>query len=257
MKVALAWIAFCTIIVRESRRTFRVWRQSFLPAVVTSILYFVIFGRIIGHRVGVMDNFPYVQYIAPGLIMMQIITSSYTSGVSAFFQAKFQKQIQEIMVSPTPSYIIVFGFTISAMLRGVIIGVIVTMIALFFTHLHVYSWPTVFLVVICSSCMFALAGLVNAVYAKTFDDITTIPTFVLAPLTYLGGVFYSITLLPKSWQLISFVNPIVYIINTFRFAILGVADTSVVMAFAVMIIFISVLFAFAFHLINSGRGLRE
>lgn len=257
MKIALAWVAFSTIIVRECRRTFRVWKQSFLPAVVTSTLYFVIFGRIIGQRVGMMDNFPYIQYIAPGLIMMQVITSAYTSGVSAFFFAKFQKQIQELQVSPMPAYVIVLGFMVSAIIRGVVTGALVTMITLFFTHLHVHSWLAVIAVVLCSSCMFALAGLVNAIYAKTFDDISIVPTFILAPLIYLGGVFYSISLLPKSWQLISFINPVVYIINTFRFAILGITDAPIMLAFMVMVLFIVILFIFAYYLVNSGRGLRE
>jgi ABC-2 type transport system permease protein len=257
MKMALAWVAFCTIVVRETRRTFRVWRQSFLPAIVTSTLYFVIFGKIIGQKVGMIDQFPYIQYIAPGLIMMQVITSTYTSGASAFFMAKFQKQIQELQVSPMPAYVIVLGFMISAIVRGIITGILVTAITLFFTHLHVHSWLIIIAVTLCSSILFALAGLVNAIYAKTFDDITVVPTFILAPLTYLGGVFYSINLLPKAWQLISFINPIAYIINTFRFGILGVADASIVLAFFVMAVLIIILFIFAYYLINSGRGLRE
>lgn len=257
MKTALAWIALKTIINRESRRTFRVWRQSFLPAVVTSTLYFIIFGRVIGQRVGMMDGFNYIQYIAPGLIMMQIVTSSYSSSVSAFFIAKFQRQIQELLVSPMPAFIIVLGFMISAIIRGIIVGILVTMIALFFTHLTIHNGLITISVALCSSCLFALAGLVNAIYAKTFDDITVVPTFVLTPLTYLGGVFYSISLLPKFWQWISFVNPIAYIINAFRFGILGVADASIVIAFLVMALFILFLFIFAYYLVNSGRGLRE
>lgn len=257
MKMTLAWVAFTTIVVRECKRTFRVWRQSFLPAIVTSTLYFVIFGRIIGQRVGIMDGFSYLQYIAPGLIMMQIVTNAFIGSVSAFFIAKFQRQIQEILVSPMQAYVIVFGFMVSAVMRGIIIGVLITIIALFFTHLHIHSWWVTGSVVVCSSCVFALAGLVNAVYAKTFDDITIVPTFILAPLTYLGGVFYSIHLLPPFWQAVSLINPIVYIINAFRFGILGVADTSIALAFAVMGIFILVLFIFVYYLINSGRGLRE
>ncbi len=257
MKLALAWVAFKTIVTRESKRTFRVWRQSFLPAVVTSILYFVIFGRVIGARVGMMSGFSYLQYIAPGLIMMQIITSAYTSSVSAFFIAKFQRQIQELLVSPMPAYVIMLGFVVSAIIRGVIVGIIVTIVALLFTHLHIHSWLVMIGVVLFSSILFALAGLVNAIYAKTFDDITIVPTFILAPLTYLGGVFYSIHLLPPFWQSISLVNPVAYIINAFRFGILGIADASVTVAFLVMSMFILLLFVFANYLINSGRGLRE
>lgn len=257
MRANLAWVAFSTIVIRESRRTFRVWKQSFLPSVVTSFLYFVIFGHVIGQRVGEMAGFPYMQYIAPGLIMMQVITSAYMSGVSAFFIAKFQRQVQEILVSPMPPYVIVFGFMISAIIRGVVVGVIVTMIALFFTHLHIHSWLVILAVVLCSACMFALAGLVNAIYARNFDDINIVPTFILAPLTYLGGVFYSINLLPSFWQKVSLINPVAYIINAFRYGFLGVADASVTIAFLVMLFFIVILFIFAFNLIKNGRGLRE
>jgi ABC-2 type transport system permease protein len=257
MKFKLALVAFNTIVIRESKRTFRVWRQSFLPSIITSILYFVIFGRVIGHRVGPMNGVPYLQFIAPGLIMMQIVTSAYSSGVSAFFIAKFQRQIQELLVSPMPAYVILFGFIVSAVIRGVLVGVIITIIALFFTHLRIYSWPVMLFVVFFSSFLFAIAGLVNAVYAKNFDDITIIPTFVLAPLTYLGGVFYSIHLLPPFWQIISLVNPITYMINAFRYGILDMADTSVAVAFAIIFFLIIILFVFANYLISSGKGLRE
>ncbi len=257
MNASQSWAAFYTIVTRESRRTFRVWKQSFLPAVVTSTLYFIIFGRIIGQRVGAMDQIPYIQYIAPGLIMMQVITSTYTCAVSAFYLARFQKQIQELLVSPMSAYIMVLGFTVSALIRGIITGAIVTIIAMLFTHLHLYSLITILAVMFSSSVMFALAGLINAIYAKSFDDITIVPTFVLTPLTYLGGVFYSINLLPQSWQLISFINPIVYIINTFRFGFLGVADASIRLAFAIVLCLIVILFIFAYYLIKTGRGIRE
>jgi len=257
MTITKAWIAFQTIVARECLRTLRVWRQTFLPAVVTCVLYFIIFGRVIGQRIGTMDGLPYVQYIAPGLIMMQVISSAYIAGVSAFFLARFQHQIQELLVSPMPAYVIVFGFTVSAILRGIIVGAIVTIIALFFTHLHVHSWGVMIAMVLGSSGMFALAGLINAIYAKTFDDITIVPTFVLTPLTYLGGVFYSIHLLPAFWQSISFLNPIFYIINAFRFGILGLTDASIVLAFAVIGLLVIILFIFAYFLINTGRNLRE
>lgn len=257
MKRELAWTAFKTIVIRESRRTFRVWRQSFLPAIVTSVLYFIIFGRVIGLRIGDMGNFPYIQYIAPGLIMMQIISSAYTSSVSAFFMAKFQRQIQELLVSPMTAPVIVLGFVVSAVIRGVIVGIIVTIIALLFTHLHIHAWWAVICIVLCASCLFALAGLINAIYAKSFDDITIVPTFVLTPLTYLGGVFYSISLLPPLWQKLSLFNPIVYIINVFRYGILGITDASTMLAFVILGLFILTLFIIAYNLINSGRGLRE
>ncbi|MBS0350572.1 MAG: ABC transporter permease [Proteobacteria bacterium] len=257
MKFNLALIAFYTIVIRESKRTFRVWRQSFLPSIITSILYFVIFGRVIGHRVGTMNGIPYLQFIAPGLIMMQIITSAYSSSVSAFFIAKFQRQIQELLVSPMPAYVILFGFIVSAIIRGVLVGILITIIALFFTHLRIHSWLIMLTVVFFASFLFAIAGLVNGVYAKNFDDITIIPTFVLAPLTYLGGVFYSIHLLPPFWQIISLINPITYMINAFRYGFLGFADASILIAFAIIFSLIIILFIFANYLINSGKGLRE
>lgn len=257
MNALQGWVAFCTIVIRESKRTFRVWKQSFLPAVVTSTLYFIIFGRIIGQRVGFMDQIPYIQYIAPGLIMMQVITSSYTSSVSAFYLARFQKQIQELLVSPMSANIMVLGFTASAIIRGIITGIIVTIIAMLFTHIHIYSLIIILTVMLSSSIMFALAGLINAIYAKSFDDITIVPTFVLAPLTYLGGVFYSINLLPKTWKLISFINPVAYIINTFRFGFFGVADASIILAFVIVLVLIVILFIFAYYLIKTGRGIRE
>lgn len=257
MKASYGWVAFCTIVLRDSRRTFRVWKQSFLPSIVTSVLYFVIFGRVIGQRVGAMEHFPYIQYIAPGLIMMQVITNTYSGGVASFFFAKFQKQIQELLVSPISANIMVLGYTVSAIIRGIITGIIVSILALLFTHLHIYSLATIIAVTLCSSTMFALAGLINAIYANNFDDISIVPTFILAPLTYLGGVFYSINLLPMPWRFISFINPITYIIDTFRFGFLGIGKTSVGLAFSVMIVFIVILFIFAKYLINNSGRIRE
>jgi ABC-2 type transport system permease protein len=257
MKAQMAWVAFKTIVRREVWRTFRVWRQSFLPGVVSTVLYFLIFGQVIGGRIGLMSGFSYLRYIAPGLIMMQIITSAYNSSVSGFFIAKFQRQIQELLVSPLTASLIVLGFTASAVLRGVIAGIIATVVSLFFAHIRIYDGWIMLSIVLCSSCLFALAGLINAVYAKTFDDITVIPTFVLTPLIYLGGVFYAIHSLPPIWQSVSLVNPIAYIINAFRFGILGIADTSIALAFLIVGIFILLLFILAYYLINQGKSLRE
>lgn len=257
MKARRELIALQTIIVRESRRTIRVWMQSILPSLVTTILYFVIFGQVMGNRIGQMNGVSYIQYIAPGLIMMQIITGSYTGTVSGFFIAKFQRQIQELLVSSMSPLTIVLGFMISGMFRGIVIGMLVTAVALFFTHLHIYSLWIIFLITLSCAGLFSLAGLVNALFAKNFDDIAIVPTFILTPLTYLGGVFFSINLLPKSWQYISLFNPIAYIVNAFRFGILGIKDASIAVAFILILLFVFLLFIFAFYLIKNGMGLRE
>lgn len=257
MKITLDWVSFITIVKREARRSLRVWPQSFLPSVITTILYFIIFGRVIGSRVGAMGGFSYTQYIAPGLIMMQIITSSYSSSVSGFFVAKFQRQIQELIVSPTSAVTLLLGYMMGGMVRGLLVGVIVAIIALCFTHLHIYNFLVLIGIVILSASLFSLAGLLNAIYARTFDDITIVPTFILTPLTYLGGVFYSLNLLPKFWQMLSLVNPIVYIINAFRYGFLGLADASIVLAFVLTVLFNVILFVCTYYLIQKGSGLRE
>ncbi len=257
MTITIEWVSFRTIVKREAKRAFRVWPQSFLPAIITTILYFIIFGRVIGTKVGMMNGFSYTQYIAPGLIMMQIITSSYSSSVSGFFLAKFQRQIQEIVVSPTSSVTLLLGYMTGGVVRGLIVGLIVSVIALFFTHLQIHSFAVLIAIVVLSSSLFSIAGLLNAVYAKNFDDVTIVPTFILTPLTYLGGVFYSLNSLPKFWQMISLVNPIVYIINAFRYGFLGFADASIPIAFVIMILFNLILFICTYYLINKGRGIRD
>lgn len=257
MKMTLDWISFTTIVKREARRSIRVWPQSFLPSIITTILYFIIFGRVIGAKVGMIGGFSYTQYIAPGLIMMQIITSSYSSSVSGFFAAKFQRQIQELIVSPTSAITLLFGYMMGGVVRGILIGAIVAIIALCFTHLHIYNFLVLISMVILSASLFSLAGLLNAIYAQTFDDITIVPTFILTPLTYLGGVFYSLNLLPKFWKILSLVNPIVYIINAFRYGFLGLADASIVLAFILTLFFNVILFFCTYYLIQKGSGLRE
>lgn len=257
MKLAYEWVAFKTILIREIRRAFRTWPQSLLPAIVTSTLYFIIFGRVMGQHIGMMHHFSYIQYIAPGLMMMQIISSAYTSSAFGLFMAKFQRQIQELLVSPMSAATLLFGFMAGAVLRGMIIGILVGCIAIFFTHLYFFSALIIISVVICSAALFALAGIINAIYAKNFDDISFVPNFILTPLTYLGGVFYSINLLPPFWQKLSLINPIVYIINVFRYGFLGISDTSIALAFVTIISILIILFIFAYYLINKGVGLRE
>lgn len=250
-------IAYQTIVIAELKRIMRIWSQTLLPPAITSILYFVIFGRVIGTKVGFMGGYKYIQFIAPGLIMMNIITSSYASVVSAFFGAKFQRHIEEILVSPISSLIILLGFMSSGLLRGIIVGMIVFIVALFFTHLHIHSLIAILIAAILASSIFSLAGLINAIYAKSFDDISIVPTFVLTPLTYLGGVFYSISLLPSVWQYISYLNPISYIVDNFRYGFLGIMDSRLTLSYFLMSALVIILFGITYLFIKKGVGLRN
>lgn len=250
------YIAFYTIVRREWMRTFRIWAGTILPPVITTILYFVIFGNVIGKRIGQMDGFSYLQFIAPGLIMMAVISNAYSSTVAAFFSTKFHRDIEDILVTPMPSWILVLGFMVSGMIRGILIGIIVTIIALFFTHLSVHSFPTIILVVLLSSAIFSLGGILNAIFADSFDEISIIPTFVLTPLTYLGGVFYSLNLLPPFWRHLSLINPIVYIIQSFRYGILGIESHNILLAFGVMFGIVVVCFCFTLWLVKRGVGIK-
>ncbi len=250
------FIALQTIATKEVRRFLRIWMQTILPAAITMTLYLIIFGNLIGPRIGDMDGHRYIDYIAPGVIMMAIITNAYGNVVSSFFGAKFQRHVEEMLVSPTPNYVILLGFVIGGVARGVLVGVVVTAVSMFFADLRVNSVPVTIAVVILTSTLFSLAGFVNAVFAKSFDDISIVPTFVLTPLTYLGGVFYSISLLPDLWQKVSLLNPILYMVNAFRYGILGVSDIDVLSAFVVIVLFTAALFAICLGLLERGVGIR-
>ena len=248
------WVALTTIVNKEIVRFLRIWVQTLLPPVITMSLYFVIFGQLIGSRIGQMDGFSYMEFVVPGLIMMSIITNSYGNVVSAFFGAKFQKSIEELLVSPTPNYIILLGYVLGGVCRGLLVGIIVTIVSLFFTELKIHHLGVTITTVILTAVVFSLGGFFNAVFANTFDDISIIPTFILTPLTYLGGVFYSISLLPEFWQVASQLNPILYIVNAFRYGILGVSDINIVSAFIGVSIFIVALWTVCLHLLaNSPR----
>lgn len=251
------WVAFSTILIKEIRRFTRIWQQTLLPPAITISLYFVIFGALIGPRIGTMSGFSYMEFVAPGLIMMAVITNSYSNVVSAFFGAKFSHSVEELLVSPVPNYVILSGYVMGGVARGLTVGLVVTVLSLFFTRLHVQHIFITCSMVFLTSVMFSLAGFINAVYARTFDDISIIPTFVLTPLTYLGGIFYSINMLPTFWQGVSQANPILYMINAFRYGVLGVSDINIGFAFLIVIGFISVLFAFSMRLLARGKGLRS
>lgn len=249
-------VAFQTIVAKELARFLRIWLQTILPSAITMGLYFIIFGNLIGSRIGVMGGFSYMQYIAPGIIMMAVITNSYSNVVSSFFGAKFQRHIEEILVSPVPSVLILSGYVVGGISRGVIVGFVVTLVAMLFTDIRIHSYGVTLMVVIMTAGLFSIGGFINAIFAKKFDDISIVPTFVLTPLTYLGGVFYSIDLLPEPWRTLSLGNPVLYMVNAFRYGILGVSDISLGAAFAVIFIFTGGLFFFALYLLERGVGLR-
>ena len=257
MNIALNIVAMQTIVRKEVVRVLRIWIQTVVPPAITMTLYFIIFGNLIGRRIGTMDGFDYMQYIAPGLIMMSVITNSYGNVVSSFFGAKFGRHIEEMLVSPMSNATIVIGHVAGGVLRGMLVGLLVTIIALFFTRLEVQHPVITISIVLLSSIVFSLAGLINAIFAKKFDDISIVPTFVLTPLTYLGGVFYSISLLPEFWQTVSLANPILYMVNAFRYGILGTSDINIGVAYGILLVFVVVLFTACVQLLNRGVGIRE
>lgn len=249
-------IALRTILGKEINRFTRIWLQTVLPPAITMGLYFVIFGNLIGPRIGRMGGYSYMEYIAPGIIMMAIITNAYSNVVSSFFGAKFQHHIEEILVSPVPNSLILAGYIGGGICRGIMVGCVVTAVALFFTDLHVQSWPVIIAVVVLTAALFSLGGFINAIFARKFDDISIVPTFILTPLTYLGGVFYSIELLPDFWRQVSLLNPILYMVNAFRYGILGTSDIGLAQAFGVIIASVVGLTVLALYLLARGVGLR-
>ncbi len=250
-------IGFRTIVRKEYSRVIRIWVQTMIPPAITMTLYFVIFGSIIGKRVGQMGGFEYMHYIAPGLIMMSVITNSYGNVVSSFFSAKYNRHLEEMLVAPLPNFYIVLGYVAGGVVRGLLVGGVVTIVAMFFTHLRISSISVTISIVVLTSFVFSLAGLLNAMLAKKFDDIAIIPSFVLAPLTYLGGVFYSISLLPDLAQRASMMNPILYMVNAFRYGMLGISDINIWLAYAIIIVFSVSLFSVCLVLMNRGVGIRH
>lgn len=251
------WIAFKSIAIKEVTRFGRIWVQTLVPPAITMTLYFIIFGRLIGSRIGDMGGVSYISYIVPGLIMMSVITNSYSNVASSFFSAKMQRNIEELMVAPVPIYVLIGGYVAGGVCRGLAVGFIVSVVSLFFVKLQITHISIIIITVILTSIAFSLGGLINAIYAKTFDDISIIPTFVLTPLTYLGGIFYSLSLLPEFWQTVTKLNPIVYIVNAFRYGFLGVSDVSITSSFLVLIFFIISLYSAAWYLIKKGIGLKS
>lgn len=252
-----AFIALQSILIKEVTRYFRIWVQTLLPPAITMSLYFVIFGQLIGSRIGEMGGVSYIEYITPGIIMMSVITNSYSNVVSSFFSAKFQRNIEEMLVAPVPTLFILLGYVFGGVSRGLLTGIIVTVVASQFVDFNVSHWGILFFVVFLTSMLFATGGLINAIFAKKFDDISIVPTFILTPLTYLGGVFYSIQLLPEFWQTVSLANPILYMVNAFRYGFLGFSDIEITHALVLICVFIICLFSLAYYLLAKGIGIRS
>lgn len=250
------WIGYQTIIIKEVTRILRIWAQTLIPPVITMSLYFVIFGNLIGRRIGEMDGLPYMDFIVPGLIMLSVITNAYGNITSSFFGAKFGRHVEELLVSPLPPAVILAGYVSGAVIRSLLVGVLVLGVAAFFATPQVHHVGITLIVVILTAVVFALAGFINAIFAQKFDDITIIPTFILQPLTYLGGVFYSVSLLPPVWEKLSLVNPILYMVNAFRYGMLGVSDVPLALSFAVILGFGVALAAACVILLKRGTGLR-
>lgn len=248
-------ISLRTIVRKEVTRFTRIWVQTLIPPVITMSLYFVIFGQLIGARIGQMGGFDYMSFVVPGLVMMAVINNSYSNVVSSFFSAKFHRSIEELLVSPTPSYIILWGYVLGGVLRGLAVGVIVTCVSMAFTRLAIEHPAIMILVIVATSVLFSIAGLINAIFANSFDDISVIPTFILTPMTYFGGVFYSIDLLPEFWQGVSQLNPILYMVNAFRYGFLGVSDVNIVFALVGILGFVVILYAVAWFLLAKSKRL--
>lgn len=250
-------IALRSIIRKEVIRIFRIWLQTLIPPVITISLYFLIFGGFIGSQISDIEGYSYMAFIAPGLIMMSIITNSYTNTVSSFFNAKFQRHIEELLVSPTPTWVIILGYVAGGMARGLTVGILVGLVSLIFITLPINNIFIIIIFACLTSFVFSLAGMINAIFAKKFDDISIIPTFVITPLTYLGGVFYSISLLPEFWQMVSKINPIVYMINGFRYGFLRIETMSVWYGVGILLIFSFLLFVANYYILTKGLGIRS
>lgn len=256
MTAAKIWISYYTMMRKEFVRIMRIWSQTLLPPIVTTSLYFIIFGAFIGSQLAPVQGFSYIQFIVPGLIMMSVITSSYQNTVSTFFFAKFIHNLDELIVSPTPSWVVIFGFMSGGVIRGLLVGALVLLVSLFFTHLAIFNIAVLVATVVLTSVLFSLAGLINGIFAKGFDGMSIVPTFVLTPLTYLGGVFYSIQQFPEFWQNVSLLNPILYMVNAFRYGFLGISDVSLWICFSVLVGFCILFALIVGYLFKTGRGLR-
>jgi len=257
MSFNVSMVAYKTIVVKEILRFARIWIQTILPPAITTALYFIIFGKLIGEQIGEMDGYRYIDFIVPGLILMSVISNSYANVVSSFYSSKFQRHVEELLIAPVPNAVILAGYVSGGVARGIVVGITVTLVSMFFSDWQIHSYTITLLVFVMTSILFSIAGFINAIYANSFDDISIIPTFVLTPLTYLGGVFYSISMLPPFWQTLSMGNPVFYMINAFRYGLLGTSDISPFLAFMIIGGFIVMLSAISLFLLNRGTGIKN
>ena len=250
-------IAYYTVARKDTMRMFRLWKQTFLPSVVTTALYFLVFGTFIGSQLPPVHGFSYIMFIVPGLVMMQIIINAYSNTSTALFMAKFQKNLEEMMVSPMPDWVVVAGYVTAGIIRGCVTGLLVLATALFFTHIVIYNALIVLAAFILTCVLFSLAGFLNAMFANSFDSISIVPTFILTPLTFLGGVFYSIEKFPVFWQHASLLNPILYMVNAFRFGFLGISDVNIFLAFGILLALTAIFLTIILWLFKRGVGLKS
>ncbi|MCB1756029.1 MAG: ABC transporter permease [Gammaproteobacteria bacterium] len=250
-------VAFWTIVVKEVLRFMRIWVQTIVPPAINSLLYMVIFGTLIGSQIADMGGHRYIEYIVPGIIMMTVITNSYGNVVSSFYSTKFQRNIEELLISPVHNIFILAGYVAGGVLRGFTVGIVVALVSMLFTHLSMHNFFQTFSIMFLTATLFSIAGFINAIYARSFDDISIIPNFVLTPLTYLGGIFYSIKMLPEFWQNVSMLNPVLYMINGFRQGVLGTSDIDIAVSYLVIIAFIGLFGFWAMKLLNNGVGIKE
>lgn len=250
-------IAFRTLVIKEIFRFIRIWPQTLLPPAITTALYFLIFGKLIGDRIGTISGAGYMDYIVPGIVLMSVISHSYANVVSSFYSTKFQRNIEELLVAPIPNWVILSGYVSGGIIRGLLVGVVVTLISLLFTAIKIHHIGITLSIAVLTATVFSLAGFINAILAESFDDISIIPNFVLTPLSYLGGVFYSVDMLPGIWQTISMGNPILYMINAFRYGLIGVTDIDIQMTFMITGGFIVTLTLFSLYLLHKGIGIKN
>jgi ABC-2 type transport system permease protein len=255
--IAIYWTAFQTIVRKEVMRFLRIWVQTLIPPMITMTLYFLIFGELIGKRIGPMEGVSYMEFIAPGLIMMSVITNAYSNTVSSFYSAKFQGNLEEIMVAPVPHHVVIIGFMVGGICRGVLSGCLVAGVASYFISFQFEHLGVAFLVLILTATLFAIAGILNALFANSFDEISIIPTFVLTPLTYLGGVFFPVNLLPDFWHMIASLNPIVYMVSAFRYGFLGFTSIDIMVSLELIFVCVLVFYFMTYLLFKKGVGMRS
>ncbi|NYT28532.1 ABC transporter permease [Candidatus Thiodubiliella endoseptemdiera] len=250
------WVQYKTIVIKEILRFSRIWVQTIFPPIITTSLYLLIFGGLMGERIGQMQGVGYLQFIIPGIILMTVIQNSYANTVSSFFLAKFNHSIEEMLVSPVPYWVILLGYISGGVARGFFVGIGVFIAVSLFIDFQIYSLPVTLITFLLTAILFSLAGFINAIFAQSFDDISIVPTFILMPMTYLGGMFYSVEILPEFWQSVSQFNPIYYMVDSFRLGFLGTSTTNFFTSIFVLIVMIFVLTMLSLYLLKKGVNVK-